>query len=582
MRRRRWWLGVGVVCAGMGLGALGQLGWGQSGDLPPLAPPATPAALPAPPAPSQDAAKPVRPGFPAAVPVQAEVKLPPPPTLPLPSVSPPSVSPTPSSPLPKTTAPEAVESFPRLSPAAPAPSEPPPAPRQDPHVSVEWVGAPTARLNMPMNCQILVRNHGSAPVHNVMVRHRLSPGVTCRRTEPLAVTERDDLVWTIGSLGANQQRRLELQLVCNQRGPLNCAATVSFAATAGQQVQVREPLLHIKVQAPPQVVTGETFNLGFVISNPGDGVAEGVKVKAVLAGSPDKANGRIVELPVGSLAPKESRTFQIPCTAKSAGTTHCRFTATGDGDLTAAAEHTTAIVDLKLDLTINGPKLRYIDRHTVYKLKVGNPSVANAPNVMLREIVPPGFKFHAASGGRWDEVTKSVTWQIGDLAPGQSREVTLDLIAAAPGEHQLTAQVASTRGVRSEASTVTRVEGLSSLVMELVDVDDPVEVGAETAYEVRVTNAGTKMETNLELRCTLPEEVELKAAKSIAGVRHRVEGREVIFDALPRLAPKADVIYRITVRGQQAGDARFRARIRADGLPESVLREEATRFYNDR
>ena len=50
---------------------------------------------------------------------------------------------------------------------------------------------------------------------------------------------------------------------------------------------------------------------------------------------------------------------------------------------------------------------------------------------------------------------------------------------------------------------------------------------------------------------------------------------------MPRLAAKADVIYRVTVRGVAPGSARFLLRVRADGLQDAVHREESTRFYND-
>ena len=51
--------------------------------------------------------------------------------------------------------------------------------------------------------------------------------------------------------------------------------------------------------------------------------------------------------------------------------------------------------------------------------------------------------------------------------------------------------------LRGQGELVTRIEGLPALLMELVDTDDPVEVGRETSYEIRVTNTGTKAETNL-------------------------------------------------------------------------------------
>ena len=79
----------------------------------------------------------------------------------------------------------------------------------------------------------------------------------------------------------------------------------------------------------------------------------------------------------------------------------------------------------------------------------------------------------------------------------------------------------------------------------------------------------------------MPDRMEFRSAKCNAGCRFRAEGREVIFEALPKLAPRADVIYRVVVKGVTPGDMRFRARIRADGLSEPVLREESTKVYGD-
>jgi hypothetical protein len=70
-------------------------------------------------------------------------------------------------------------------------------------------------------------------------------------------------------------------------------------------------------------------------------------------------------------------------------------------------------------------------------------------------------------------------------------------------------------------------------------------------------------------------------ARGAAGVQYKVEGQEVVFEPLPKLAPRADAIYRVKVKGLQAGDLRFRARMKADGLTEPVLKEESTRVYGD-
>jgi uncharacterized repeat protein (TIGR01451 family) len=215
-------------------------------------------------------------------------------------------------------------------------------------------------------------------------------------------------------------------------------------------------------------------------------------------------------------------------------------------------------------------------------MKVTNPGSATAANVVLHGVVPTAFKYQGISaGGLYDQQTRAASWVIGDLEPGQTREVSLDLVPTAPGQHKVAAQVTSARGLKTDADVQTVVEGLSALLLEVADTDDPVEVGAETTYEIRVANTGTKTETNIEVICTLPEQVEFRSAKSPGNLRSCVEGREVNFEPLAKLAPRADVVYRVTVRGKSAGDVRFRVRVRADGLSEPMLREEATRFYND-
>jgi hypothetical protein len=197
-------------------------------------------------------------------------------------------------------------------------------------------------------------------------------------------------------------------------------------------------------------------------------------------------------------------------------------------------------------------------------------------------MIPSGFKFAQANlGGQFQEATRLVTWSLGDLQPGQTKDVTVDLIPIETGEHRLIAHAKSARGLRTEAETRTLVDSLPSLFIEVGHVDDPLEVGSESAYEIRIANAGTKMETNVEVVCTLPPQLEFKGAKCTATLRYRQEGRELIFEPLPRLAPKADVIYRITVKGAAPGDVRLRTRIRADGLKDPVMREESMRIYSD-
>lgn len=489
---------------------------------------------------------------------------------------------TPTPPAPKAQTPIAPPPQIAPPPIAPPASNTSQVSRQQPTVTIEWIAPPTIRVNQPLPCQIVVRNSAATTVNNVVVRHKLPQGVTCKSAEPAATTESGEMVWNIGTLNPDQTRKIDLVLVTPTRGQLNCQANVSFSAVAGHQIQVREPQLSVKIKTPDKIVIGENVTLNFAVHNPGDGMADTVKLKATLPEGLEYVRGPIAEFDVGNLAPKEMRTVQVTCVAKGTGVQKCSASVTGDGNLSANDTCQFDILIPKLDVVMVGPKLRYLDRKAVYTLKVTNPGSAPANNVEVAEIIPAGFKFEQANhGGQFHEPLRQVTWKIGDLQPGETKEVNVDLLPIATGEFRFVALAKAARGLKSEADTRTVVEGLPSLSIDVSHRDDPIEVGAETVFEIRLVNTGTKPETNVQVSCTLPDQLEFKGAKCLANVNCRQEGRDLIFEPLTKLAPRADVIYRVTVRGTAPGDVRFRTRIRSEGLREPVLREESIRIYSD-
>ena len=51
----------------------------------------------------------------------------------------------------------------------------------------------------------------------------------------------------------------------------------------------------------------------------------------------------------------------------------------------------------------------------------------------------------------------------------------------------------------AEGEQAVLVEGITAIRRSVVDVDDPIEVGGETTYEIRVLNQGSKAATNVQL-----------------------------------------------------------------------------------
>lgn len=485
-------------------------------------------------------------------------------------------------------------------------------PKQMPAVTVEWIGPATARLGQPVTCVILVKNTAAVPATGVEVRAPLPSGIIVQSTEPKArtITDQADtpddkksdltrdaadpsmspvfgkkagamLLWEIGILAPQQEKRLEMKLVPESKGDLACKAFVTFTGSAVARMQVRDPKLSIKASGPEKTQLGDTAIVNLTVANPGDGTAEHVKVRVTLPGVGDRTP-RTAEFNLNDLAANESRPLQLKIATKAEGQQKCEVVAVADGNLMAKETVTLNVFQPRLDLSLTGPKLRYVDRQAVYILKVSNPCSSAMSNVVLTQQIPPGFKFvEASADGKHDAANRTVSWALGDMAPNQSKEVNVKVVAAAPGEFKHKAIVSAARCNKTEAETITRVEGLATLTMEVVCLDNPVEVGMDTAYEIRVTNTGTKTETNLQLSCTIPDNMELRGVQGANGVKHRIEGKEIIFDDLPKLAPRADVTYRVNFRGQVPGDLRFQARIKADSLQEPLLKQENTKVYGD-
>jgi uncharacterized repeat protein (TIGR01451 family) len=525
-----------------------------------------------PPAPAEPAA-PVAPSSPA---------LPPPLTIPAtPMTEPAGPQEKPDTPGPVTPAVLKAPADAAVEPAA-AQSEDNPTGRQEPSVSIEWVAPPTVKLGQASVFQIVIKNVGTCPATQTVVRGHIPPGVTIKATEPKSITQGDLLVWEMGTLAAQQEKRLDVQMVPDKKGRCTCQATVSFAGSSTVMTQVQQPKLILKAAAPDKTMLGDAANVMLTVSNPGDGTADHVKVKATLSDGLESARGREVEFDLGNLGPNETRSVQVTCATKAGGEQKCEAIATAEGNLISSDAAVFPVLQSKLDLALTGPRVRYLDRQGIYVLKVTNPGNATATNVTIVDQIPQGFKFvDASGGGRHDFTSRSVSWFLGDLPAHQTKEVTLQLMAVNIGEYKHMATAHAARGLQADAEAETRVEGLSAVLVELVDLDDPVEVGANCRYELRVTNTGSKTETNIQVVCTLPDKMELWGAQGPANLHHRVEGKEVIFDSLPKLAPRADAIYRVNTRPTAPGDVRFRARVKADSLAEPVNKEESTKVFGD-
>jgi len=77
----------------------------------------------------------------------------------------------------------------------------------------------------------------------------------------------------------------------------------------------------------------------------------------------------------------------------------------------------------------------------------------------------------------------------------------------------------ASRGMKAEHELKTAVEGLSAILMELVDTEDPVEVGSDTTYEIKVTKYRLKGGDGREIGMCNSDPDEAEVGERAAEVR---------------------------------------------------------------
>ena len=187
-------------------------------------------------------------------------------------------------------------------------------------------------------------------------------------------------------------------------------------------------------------------------------------------------------------------------TAKQAGTITNLLTARADANLSVEAKVELEVIAPQLKVAIDGPKRRFLDRPATYTLSLENPGTAAAKDVELAAYLPKGMKFVEANNhGQYDATTHSVIWGLEELPAHERGNVQLVALPVEAGDQMLRAEGRAAQGLTDQAQRDISVEGVAAIKFEVVDMEDPIEVGGETNYQIHVVNQGSKAATQVQV-----------------------------------------------------------------------------------
>jgi uncharacterized repeat protein (TIGR01451 family) len=316
------------------------------------------------------------------------------------------------------------------------------------------------------------------------------------------------------------------------------------------------------------------------LRNPGSGDATGVMLFENVPQNLKHAAGPTLEFEIGTLRAGETRELELVLQAEKAGKVVNILSAKADGNLQVQQQVEFEVIAPALSIEVNGPERRYLERPATYEVVVTNPGTAIARDVQLVTKLPKGMQFVRANNmGEYDAQSHAVYWSLAELPEGERGTVELVAMPVETGPQTLEVEGRAQQGLSDQKQQQVLVEGLAAIMFEVRDLMDPIEVGGETGYEIRVVNQGTKAATNIRVSMTLPPGMQLISAEG--ETRHNSQGNLVAFDPLAQLAPKADTVYRDKLQGIQAGDQRVTVEVNTDDLGHPIRREESTRVFGD-
>jgi uncharacterized repeat protein (TIGR01451 family) len=452
---------------------------------------------------------------------------------------------------------------------------------QSPTLVVEKVAPEEIQVGKPAIFAVRVRNTGTVAAQGVEIHDTIPQGTHLLDTHPAAsgVVE-GRVTWTVGAIKPGDEVTVEMELMPMAEGEVGSVATVHFAGEASARTRCTRPQLAVEVSAPGEVLMGEEVTFSIKISNPGTGTATGIVLSEAIPEQLEHPSGSELEYEVGDLKPGESRQIELTMNTVKAGAVVNTLTARGEGQLQAEQQLAFTVVAPQLEVSMQGPKRRYLERQATYTVTVSNPGTAAAKEIQLVTHLPKGLKFVGANNaGEFDPVTNSVHWMLDELPAKEAGQVTLTTLPIEAGEQMLKVEGVAQSGLSAEQEEVVSVEGVAAILFQLEDLADPIEVGGETNYEIHVVNQGSKAATNVQLVAVFPPQ--LKPRSAHGPTRDAIVGQEVRFQPLARLAPKGETTYQIRAQGLEPGDLRVQVQLLTDEMQTPVTKEESTRVYAD-
>ena len=446
-------------------------------------------------------------------------------------------------------------------------------------VQLDKIMPSQVELGKTMAYSMRVTNLTPAALNGIVVNEQLPDKFELTSANPTAQHDGKSLIWEISSLGPKAAVEITVSGKATEMESLKYCTSVTIPAVAAcATVQVIHPKLKLTRIAPAGVLVCEPIEVRYVLENTGTGAAEGIKIVETLPDGLATSDGKNeLVIDAGKVPAGQVKEFAAKLKALRKGQYVSKAVASSANGLQAESAPATIVVDKPvLSIAVSGPDKQYLGRPITYDITVTNESDAPAKDTVIEDAIPDDVKSMKASAGA-KLSGKKIVWPLGTLAPRASQTVQVSFEPTREGVLSNNVSATANCADTVTASVQTALKSIPAVLLEVIDVTDPVEVGTRTTYVITVTNQGSAPSTNIEVVCGIEDNMRyVSSSGSSVGT---IEDGVLKFAPLESLAPKAKAIWRVVVTALKEGDTRFKTTMKTDELTRPVEETEATRIY---
>ncbi|MBX9791967.1 MAG: DUF11 domain-containing protein [Pirellulales bacterium] len=473
-----------------------------------------------------------------------------------------------------------------------------------PDVAMRMTGPSQAAVGAVATYRIEVSNPGEAVVRDVVVSDQLPAGLTFQSSVPEpSGGSGARLEWRLGDLRGREARAIELNVRVDQAGIINHCATLSTAEGLNAQSCVSTTVqegagIDVQMYGPASVSVGQDITFEIVVTNRGTLPVSGLSISDRFdPGFAHEQAANPIERALGDLAPGETRRIGVTLRAIAAGQ-QCNSVDVRDASgPRATARACVNVVEgavappagapaaggpqPSVAVEKTGPTSVRVGEDALFDITITNNGAVAVNEIRVVDNYDPALTAVAASD-KSTTVGRDLVWVIDTLPPGRRAKLQVQCRGVQPAANACNRVTVTTReGARADDDACLQVVeaaaggGGSGLRLTITDRRDPVAVGQEGTYEIRVTNGGQAAERDVVMIATAPAEMTpIDIAGGPSGMS--INGQQIIFEPVRELGPGQALTYQVRMRANRPAQVRVQAQVTSAGQAQPLLAAEET------